>query len=44
MSDGLPTALQVTIALVFLAILILPNIFVRDAKFDRDDRNRNHIP
>lgn len=44
MSDALPTALQVTIALLFLAILILPNIFARDADLDGDDRNQNHIP
>ena len=44
MSNALPTALQVTIALLFLAILILPNIFANDTELDEDDRNRNHIP
>ena len=44
MSHALPAVLQVTIAIFFLAILILPNDFAHDADFDVDDRNRNHIP
>ena len=44
MSHALHPALQVTIALLFLAILILPNCFTNNTDFDVDDRDRNHIP
>jgi hypothetical protein len=44
MSHTMHPALQVTIALLFLAIVILPNHFTNDADFDVDDRDRNHIP
>ena len=44
MSHALHPALQVTIALLFLAILILPDRFTNDADFEVDDRERNHIP
>jgi hypothetical protein len=44
MSYALHPALQVTIALLFLAIVILPNHFTNNVDFDVDDKDRNHIP
>jgi hypothetical protein len=44
MSHVLHLALQVTIALLFLAILILPDDLGNDGDLEIDDRNRNHIP
>jgi hypothetical protein len=44
MSHALHPVLQVLIALSFLAVLILPNVFAKDVDFDADDRNQNHIP
>jgi hypothetical protein len=43
MSHTLHTALQVMIALSSLALLIWPSVFGKDADFDADDRNQNHI-
>ena len=43
MSHALHPALRVMIALLFLAIVILPNHFQNDRDFEVDDRDRNHI-
>jgi competence protein ComGC len=44
MSHALHPALQVLMALSFLAVLILPNIFANEGDLDSEDRNRSHIP
>jgi hypothetical protein len=44
MSHALHPALQVLIALSFLAILILPAVFAKDADLDLDDRKWNRNP
>jgi hypothetical protein len=44
MPNILHPALQVMIALLFLAILIMPDDLAEHSDLEFDDKDRNHIP